>query len=79
MYLLHRYDVVVNRLTTILHFDINRQEPISRWLYEVRGIAEIVQNGDYEECYRRLNVTLDVMEVLEKTRKAAGIYFTGEI
>jgi len=58
---------------------INRQEPISRWLYEVRGIAEIVQNGDYEECYRRLNVTLDVMEVLEKTRKAAGIYFTGEI
>lgn len=57
---------------------INRQEPVSRWLTEVQGIARIVQRGDYKECYDRLNVTLDVMEVLERTRKQAGIYFTGE-
>lgn len=57
---------------------INLQEPVSRWFYEVQEIVKIVQAGDYEACYRRLDVTLDVMEVLENTRKAAGIYFTGE-
>lgn len=57
---------------------INRQEPISRWQYEVRQIAEIVAQKDYAQCYRRLDVTLDVMEILENTRKSAGIYFAGE-
>lgn len=57
---------------------INLQKPVSRWLYEVQEIAKIVQNKDYEECWRRLDVTMDVMEVLEKVRKAAGIYFTDE-
>lgn len=57
---------------------INLQEPVSRWLLEVQELTRIVMAGDYEECYRRLDVTLDVMEVLEKTRKAAGIYFAGE-
>ena len=57
---------------------INFQQPIPRWLIEVQEITKIVQAGDYEACYRRLDVTLNVMEVLENTRKAAGIYFTGE-
>ena len=57
---------------------INRQEPVSRWLLEVQELTRIILAGDYEDCYRRLDVTLDVMEVLEKARKAAGIYFTGE-
>lgn len=50
----------------------------TRMYYEVQGIARIIQEKDYEECYRRLDVMLDVIETLEKTRKAAGIYFTGE-
>lgn len=54
---------------------INLQEPISRWLYEVRQIAKIVRERDHAECCRRLDVTLDVMEVLENARKAAGIRF----
>ena len=58
---------------------INLQENISRMVYEVQGMQKIVQSGDYEECYRRLDVTMDVIEVLERTRKEAGIYFTGEI
>lgn len=57
---------------------VNLQEPVSRWLLEVQELTRIILAQDYEECYRRLDVTLDVMEVLEKTRKAAGIYFTGE-
>ena len=57
---------------------VNLQEPISRWLYEVQALAKIVQEKDYEECYRRLDTTLAVMEVLENTRKAAGILFADE-
>ena len=57
---------------------INLQEDIPRWLYEIKGIAEIVKNRDYEECYRRLEITRDVIEVLERARKSAGIYFEGD-
>ena len=57
---------------------INLQEDIPRWLYEIRGIVKIVKNRDYEECYRRLEITKDVMEVLERARKSAGIYFEDE-
>lgn len=57
---------------------VNLQSGPSRWLYEVRGITNIVQRDDYEDCYHRLDVMLDVIETLEQTRKAAGIYFTGE-
>ena len=45
---------------------INLQERGPRWRYEVREIARIVNSRDYEECYRRLDVTLDVMETLER-------------
>lgn len=54
---------------------INRQEPVSRWLYEVRELVKIVRAGDLAECYRRLDVMLDVIEILEKARKDAGILF----
>ena len=54
---------------------IDLQEPVSRWLYEVQGIADIVARGDKEECRRRLRLTLDVMEVLEQVRKDAGLRF----
>ena len=57
---------------------IDLQEPVSRWLYEVRGFADIVKRQDFGECRRRLQVTLDVMEVLEQVRKDAGILFPGE-
>lgn len=54
---------------------IDLQEPVSRWLYEVQGIVDIVKRRDYAQCRRRLQVTLDVMEILEKVRKEAGIIF----
>lgn len=57
---------------------VNLQPEPSRWLYEVRGIADIVHRDDHKDCYHRLDVMLDVIGTLEKTRKAAGIYFTGE-
>ena len=57
---------------------INLQMPNARMLYEVQEIAKLVQENDYTACYQRLTTTLAVMEVLENTRKAAGIYFTDE-
>ncbi|MCM1135526.1 MAG: Gfo/Idh/MocA family oxidoreductase [Clostridium sp.] len=40
-----------------------------QWLIEIQKMTELVQRNDYEECYRRLDRTLEVMEVLEKARK----------
>ena len=39
------------------------------------GLVELVSNNDYTECYRRIDVALDVVEVLEEARKSAGLPF----
>ncbi len=57
---------------------VDLQMPNARMLYEVQGIAKLVQEKNYTACYQRLDTTLAVMEVLENTRKAAGIYFSDE-
>ena len=56
----------------------DRQSSEDRWLLEIREIEQIVRRNDREECRRRLNVTLEVMEVLEQVRKDAGILFPGD-
>lgn len=57
----------------------NEQEAgINRWAYEVRNLTRLLLADDYEEIYRRLDVMLDVMEVLENARKGAGILFPGD-
>ena len=38
-------------------------------------IMDIVSKDDYDECYHRLDVALDVIEVLEEARKSAGLSF----
>ncbi|MBQ9990911.1 MAG: Gfo/Idh/MocA family oxidoreductase [Lachnospiraceae bacterium] len=45
------------------------------WAYEMRGLAELVKNQDYEECYRRLDTAIQVVEVLEEARKSAKMSF----
>ncbi len=45
------------------------------WLYEIEGLVKLVQNEDYDECYKRLDKTLEVVDVLEKARQSAGITF----
>lgn len=56
----------------------NEQEHTNRWLYEVQNLTKLLLNDDYDEIYRRLDVMLDVVEVLETSRKNAGIYFPGD-
>lgn len=56
----------------------NEQPNPDRWFYEVRKITELVLAGEYEFFYKQLEVTVDVVEVLERSRKGAGILFPGE-
>ena len=39
------------------------------------GLVDLVFKNDYEECYHKLNIALQVMEVLEEARKSAGLPF----
>lgn len=55
--------------------DMEFNEPNNPWLYEMLGLVELVGNKDYEECYRRLDTALNVVEVLEEARKSAGLSF----
>lgn len=56
----------------------NRQDDSDRWLYEVRNMTKRILQGDRESIRRDLDITADVVEVLEKMRKEAGIVFSGE-
>lgn len=58
---------------------INEQPNPDRWFYEVRALTKLMLADAYDAIYERLDVTLDVAEVLEKARKASGIYFPGEM
>ncbi len=42
------------------------------WLLEVRAITDLIKRRDYEECCRRLEKSLEVMEVLEAARESGG-------
>ena len=56
----------------------NQQANPDRWFYEVQEIAALVLRGDYDAIYRRLDVTLDVIDTIEKARRDAGICFPGD-
>ncbi len=45
------------------------------WAYEVQGLAELVKHQDYQECYRRLDIAVNVVEVLEEARRSGGLSF----
>ena len=56
----------------------NDQPNPDRWFYEVQNLTKLVLADDYDAIYDRLDVMLDVMEVLEASRKKAGILFPGD-
>ena len=45
------------------------------WSYEMKRLVEIVNRNDYQECYQRLTIALQVVEVLEEARKSGGLNF----
>lgn len=55
--------------------EIREKQPESPWFYEIEGMVRQVQNQNYAECYKRLDKTLEVVDVLEQARQSAGITF----
>lgn len=56
----------------------NEQDNPDRWYYEVTDVAQRLLRDDYDTIYSRLDTMLTVIETLENTRKAAGIFFPGD-
>lgn len=53
----------------------NEQSNTNRWFYEVQNLTKLVLTDNLEEVYRMLEVTVKVIEIIEDSRKAAGILF----
>ncbi len=49
--------------------------PHNPWYYEFVALSELFATNNYEECYQRLDLSLQVVEVLEEARKSAGLSF----
>ena len=56
----------------------NEQDNPDRWYYEVQNLTKLILSGDRDAIYRRLDIMLDVIDVLETARKGAGILFPGD-
>lgn len=49
--------------------------PENQWFYEIQALAELGNRKSYDICYRNLETSLIVVEILEKARQSAGIPF----
>jgi len=54
---------------------VSLQLPENPWYYEVQDISRIIAAGDYDACYRTLDTTRNVVDVLERARRDAGFDF----
>lgn len=51
------------------------QKDTERWYYEIKNLVPLLLADDYETIYKKLEITLETVEVIENARKAVGIYF----
>ena len=51
------------------------QEDDDRWKYEMKYLTERLLADDYEGFYKKLDITLDTVEIMENARLKAGIRF----
>ncbi len=49
--------------------------PEDQWFYEIQAISRLIVEGNKELFYRNMEISRNVMEVLEKARKSAGMSF----
>ena len=40
-----------------------------RWDYEIKNLTQLLLADDYDTIYKKLEITLDAVEVMEKARK----------
>ncbi|MBR6771091.1 MAG: Gfo/Idh/MocA family oxidoreductase [Lachnospiraceae bacterium] len=55
--------------------EITFKAPENPWYYEFEALEKLLSEKNYEECYHRLEVSLQVVDVLETARKSAGLTF----
>lgn len=64
-----------------VELNLRGQDPVSvhlpenPWYHEVQDLGRLVAAGDYDYCYKALETTHHVVEVLENARKYAGFDF----
>lgn len=56
----------------------NLQSSTDRWFYEIQELTRLLLNNERESLDARLDTTLTTIQVIESTRKAAGILFPGD-
>ena len=56
----------------------NLQSSTDRWFYEIQELTRLLLNNEQESLDARLDTTLTTIQVIESTRKAAGILFPGD-
>ena len=49
--------------------------PEDQWFYEIQAISRLVAEGSKDLFYRNMEISRNVMEVLEKARRSAGMTF----
>ena len=57
---------------------INLQPNPDRWFYEIQKLTELFQAGEMAPFTERQDITLNVVETMEATRKEAGLIFPGD-
>ena len=54
------------------------QEYSNGMVYEVKDFKEVMENEDYDTCFAWLEQSVKVIQVIEKMRKEAGIFFAAD-
>lgn len=57
---------------------INLQPDPSRWYYEIQNLTPILLREDHNAISEHMELTMNVVELVEKLRQWAGIYFPGD-
>ncbi|MGI6576778.1 MAG: Gfo/Idh/MocA family protein [Eubacteriales bacterium] len=68
----------VEVVTKTTNKSFNLQDNPNRWFYEVQKLTQLLLNDDYDAIYKRLDIMMDAVEVIENARKEAGILFPGD-
>lgn len=68
----------VSVVTKTGHETFNAQPDPDHWSYEVRNVTKLILADDYDAIYRKLDTMLSVIETIEASRKAAGIFYPGD-
>lgn len=55
-----------------------REQKESRLYYEFCAMQDMIASQNYEECWKQLDVTMQVVACMEIMRKDAGIYFAAD-